>query len=192
VSATKPKHHYAMHVVQVLRQFGLLQCAFVCERKHKQFKRAALDVTGGDGFEDAVLQQLLLKAQNAKVLQLGEVLYNEKQHGAEFRGTRASYHGNHVAAGDFVSYWGGDSVRVGVVRGFTRAAGDTTIHVCVTAYGLIYGHTDIYERLPDHEPIFVELRYVIASCIWKTAEDDGRRVYHVLRPGQLEWMQSST
>ena len=190
---TKPKHHYAMHVAAVHRRFKLTQCAFVCERKHRDFKRTATQISINDHYEIAVLRQLTLCAQKAAEagLRLGELLHNEKRkrNGDEevFVGNRASYHGIHLASCDFIMYWNADNERVGVVRGFTRAGGGGTVCATVSPYTLIDGEIDVYEPTGG-EPDKIELRYIIAACIWCQRGE----AYHVLKPGELEWMHAAT
>ena len=54
-----PKHHYALHCVPAIRQFGFLITCWVHERKHRIFKNYADHVQTNQSFEASVSRSLL-------------------------------------------------------------------------------------------------------------------------------------
>ena len=57
--AVRPKHHFAFHIAQQVEQFGVYLDCFCCERKHKVFKKVALQNPRVDDYSKGVLIKLV-------------------------------------------------------------------------------------------------------------------------------------
>ena len=56
-----PKHHFSLHLPQMLRMFGCLYSCFVLERHHKLMKRFCKDRLNGLSFELGTLEDITLQ-----------------------------------------------------------------------------------------------------------------------------------
>jgi len=54
----RPKHHYSMHLPDMLRRFGVLVSTFTHERKHRAVKRYSRVRTSSQSFDVAVLEDV--------------------------------------------------------------------------------------------------------------------------------------
>lgn len=190
-TSTVPKHHYALHTVDAVRAHSVLQTAFVCERKHKHFKEAAVKIKVTNDFELAVVRQLTLRAARVAMdgIQLGEVLSDARPH-PRFEGwlfgRSASYFGSRVYVHDFVKFCDGRSVCAGVVIALVRTDLESpTVDAIISPYVTVDNmHWSPSPGAVDHH---VPLWCIIGPCIWTWAENDSVRL---LNPGQLEWLSA--
>lgn len=116
--ATKPKHHYTLHLASQVRRDGMVLDAFTLERKHQDAKRAAENTDNTNSFEMSMLSRMHL----SEVRALSDAAFTDGLAGptaAGFNLTLAeamSVKGLKVAVGDVVllrgnAFWVGACCR---------------------------------------------------------------------------------
>ena len=125
----KPKHHYSMHLPDMLRRFGYLLSTFVQERKHRLVLRYGRDRKNLRSFDAGLIEDITChqvwqlqqhfyfalttaKPQGKFVFALQELFPNVAVHGMAILNA-ISVNGGKASSGDIVSFWDDGQMHLG-------------------------------------------------------------------------------